>query len=368
MTDKLVTLATLTFSRAQILKARLEDAEIECFLDDVNVIRSSVSGAVKVQVTDNVLKNALRIALQLNEELGEDELLLEDVVDDISKILVPVDFSVYSKNACEYALGIAERLKADIMLFHAYYFNVAPLLTAAEPYSYQITSDQSLIEIKELAEENMSRIFNHLKTEISDRNIEGVQLNYNLVHGVPEEEIIEFCAEYKPGVIIMGTGDSSKSNDIFFGSVTSQVIEEAKVPVLTIPKNTNYGGINRTNILYATNFEKSDVTAIRKLMTLIYLFDVKLYCVHIGSDDLDSVLMENLKNHFEKNYAGYNMDCALINGKDVIKELQHFVDEKNIDIVAMTTHKRNFFSRIFNPSLTRKVLFHTNTPLLVFHA
>ncbi|NJO90574.1 MAG: universal stress protein [Chloroflexia bacterium] len=48
--------------------------------------------------------------------------------------------------------------------------------------------------------------------------------------------------------------------------------------------------------------------------------------------------------------------------------LQDFINERSIDIIAMTTHKRNFISRLFYPSMTKKMLFQTDTPMLVFHA
>ena len=166
----------------------------------------------------------------------------------------------------------------------------------------------------------------------------------------------------------MGTKGQSERKDTLFGSVTAKVIEDANVPVLAIPEISKYRGINKTNILYATNFDKSDAKAIRKLMTLVYLFDVKIYCIHIGKEKWDSVLMEDIKSHFEKHYAGYNIESALIEGENVIEELQKFIDEKNIDIIAMTTRQRNFISKFINPSLTKKMLFHTHTPLLVFHA
>jgi nucleotide-binding universal stress UspA family protein len=367
MDDGIVTIATLTYSGAQILKNMLEEAAIECVLTDVNVIRSTAPSLVKVHVNDNDSEEALRIALSFKDAYGETELNRDDIVEDIDKILVPIDFSVYAENACEYALGIAGQLNAEIMLFHAYYFNVMPLVTASEPFTYQVGADQSLAEIKELAESNMNKFYVSLLKKIEELNIADVRLNFTMQHGVPEEEILTFCEDYKPGLIILGTRGQTEK-DVFFGNVTTQVIENAKVPVLTIPEISKYGGINRTNILYATNFDKSDAKAIRKLMTLVYLFDVKLYCVHIGKHKWDSVFMENFKKHFDEHYAGYNLECLLLNGEDVVKELQQVVDENHIDIIAMTTHKRNFLTRYLNPSLTKRMLFHSHTPLLVFHA
>jgi nucleotide-binding universal stress UspA family protein len=253
------------------------------------------------------------------------------------------------------------------MLFHAYFFNDMPLVTASEPFTYQVGADQSLAEIKELAESNMNKFYVKLKKKIEELNIAEVSVKYTLTHGIPEEEILDFCSTYNPGVIVMGTRSNTREN-VFFGNVTTTILEDAKVPVLIIPQISKYQGVNRTNILYATNFDKSDAKAIRKLMTLVYLFDVKLYCVHIGKHKWDSVFMENFKKHFEEHYAGYDFECLLLNGEDVIKELQHVIDENSIDIIAMTTHKRNFLTRYFNPSLTKRMLFHTHTPLLVFHA
>jgi nucleotide-binding universal stress UspA family protein len=345
----------------------LEEAKIECILTDVNVIRSTAPSLVKVHVNQKNSEEALRIALSFKDAYGETELHKDDIVEDIDKILVPIDFSVYSENACEYALGIAGQLKAEIMLFHAYFFNVIPLVTASEPFTYQVGADQSLAEIKELAEDNMNKFYVSLLKKIEELKIADVRLKVTTHHGVPEEEILSFCSDYKPGVIIMGTRGHSEK-DVYFGDVTSHVIENAKVPVLAIPEISKYRGINQTNILYATNFDKSDAKAIRKLLTLVYLFDVKLYCVHIGTHKWDSVFMENFKKHFEEHYAGYDLECLLLNGDDIVKELQRVVDERSIDIIAMTTHKRNFLTSYLNPSLTKQMLFYTHTPLLVFHA
>jgi len=104
-------------------------------------------------------------------------------------------------------------------------------------------------------------------------------------------------------------------------------------------------------------------------MTLIYLFDVKIFCVHIGEEDVwDKANIVRLKKHFNKEYHGFAVECLLLQNTDVIQGLQDFIHEKGIDLIAMTTHKRNFITKFLNPSLTRKMLFHSNTPILVFHS
>jgi nucleotide-binding universal stress UspA family protein len=55
-------------------------------------------------------------------------------------------------------------------------------------------------------------------------------------------------------------------------------------------------------------------------------------------------------------------------GDDLLTEFDKFIEAENIDILSLTTHKRNMISRLFNPSVAKKMVFHANTPLLVFHA
>ena len=170
----------------------------------------------------------------------------------------------------------------------------------------------------------------------------------------------------------MGTRGKAEGAVDFIGSVTKKIIEKAKMPVIAIPQKSVYMGINYMNsILYATDFDDSDFKALRKLMTLIRPFNMKIYCIHIASDissTFDKIKMESLKDHFKKEYGDYNLHCDLIEHDDVLQGLEDYIDEKDIDMIALTTHKRSVFERLFNPSLAKKMLFHTNIPLLVFHS
>ena len=368
MEGNLIRLVTYSYPRAVILKTRLNSEGINCFLANVNIIRSTIPGGVKVIIKEKDVELAMRIVADLEVELGEDLLHKDDFVEDISRILLPIDFSVYSENAGEYAIGIAAKLNAELMLYHVYYYDVAPMVNFSEPYSYQLSLDETLTEIKEKAENQMKEFYEKIENRKKELNIEGVTIKYSVSNGIPDDEILDFSNEYNPGLIIMGTQGTTKRNKELFGSVTVSIIENAKVPVLSIPEISTYKGINKINILYATNFDKFDLKAIRKLMTLVYMFDVKIYCVHVGQGNWDKYLMESRRKHFEEHYAGYKMETAIIDNKDILQGLEDFIKDNYIDIVALTTHKRNFITRLFHPGVTKQMFFNTNTPLLVFHA
>ena len=90
MEDKLVTLAILTYAKAQILKNVLENEGIETYIHNVNQIQPVVSSGVRVRIKESDLPHALRI-IEDNKWFQEpnDE---EAKVNAVNKVLIPIDF------------------------------------------------------------------------------------------------------------------------------------------------------------------------------------------------------------------------------------------------------------------------------------
>ena len=91
MEDKLVTLAILTYTKAQILKNVLENEGIETYIHNVNQIQPVVSSGVRLRIKESDLPRALKItesSTWLSESIvGEKE---PKVKDKSNKILIPV--------------------------------------------------------------------------------------------------------------------------------------------------------------------------------------------------------------------------------------------------------------------------------------
>ena len=372
MEDKLITIAVHNYARAEILRTRLEAEGVKCYLKNINLIHSVIAGGVKVRVSSHDIDKALRIVEKVSDQFRvEYQNESDEVIRNVQRILVPIDFSDYSVNACKYAIGLAEKMNAEIKLMHVYYNPVVNSMPLTDTYYYQVNMDEIIREIEVRAKESMEKFYGDLKEKIEIDNIQGVKLDYYLVRGIASDEIIAKSKDYKPDVIIIGTrGHGEKENDLI-GSVTSKIIEDTKVPVLVIPEDSLYEGISTVNIMYATDFEESDFKALKKLMYIMSPFDIRLYCVHIGSLEehaWDKAKMNGLKEKLFSLYPDYEIECRLIEDGDFLKGIQSFIREKNIDIISMVTHKRNLLSKLLNPSKARKVLFHTNIPFLVFHA
>ena len=78
--------------------------------------------------------------------------------------------------------------------------------------------------------------------------------------------------------------------------------------------------------------------------------------------------MEGLRNYMKDKYSETDIVCDLVDASDFSEGIEKYIKEKNISILCVTTRRRNIISRLLNPSIAKKMLFHSTTPLLVFQA
>lgn len=371
MAEEIITLASLTYMRAQLLSAMLERNGIECFMTNINLIKVS-PGGVKVKINKSDLDTATKIFDDFREAYGHKKDQALKYMKSIRRILVPVDFSYHSENAANYALHIASKLKSDIKLLNAYLDPLATPQSYLESYAYQLNLDQVISEIEEETNHSLDAMADRLKNIIKKKKIKGVDITYDLVKGNSVDAVLNYTKEYKPGMIVMGTRGAEIEGLRSFGSVTADIIQKSEIPVIAVPKGYDASDFKPPKrILYATNFDDTDFSALRRLISFVKPFNSKIFCVHASLDSYDSfdeMKMRKIKDYLFKTIDTYQIECGILNTYDLQQGIEGFIKEKEIDVLAVTSQKKTFFQRLFEPSITRKFLFQTHIPLLVFHA
>ena len=369
MEEKLVTIVVLPYSKAHILKMQLEEQGIECNLEEIDVIEGYPSSTVRVRILESQIENSLPFVEEL---LGVRPFIVnEEKPKKDRHILVPVDFSLNSENACKMAYNIAKKMHVKLIFIHCYINPVIHSMPFSDVYSY----DSSLLTKLEYAEEEANKKFqkfiSKMAEEIGKEDWKAVTPEYIIKSGYAEEDILAFANKHRSELIVMGGGNAETLTDTL-GSVTADVMYNASVPVLVIPENAPLHSLNDiTKVLYATNFDEKDFAVIDKLMSLLKSFNIKLICAHVGQpkgNGWDLARLEGMRDVLHQKYRNNEFECKLIVGNDILNAIDKFIAEEKIELLSLTTHKRNMIARLFNPSLARKMFFHTQTPLLVFHA
>ncbi|MDR3250889.1 MAG: universal stress protein [Tannerella sp.] len=365
MEDKLITLAIHTFEKAQILKTLLESEGIDVVINNVNQIQPVVSAGVRVRIKESDLAHALRI-IETTRFFKEDK---KNYSDETAKMaLIPVDFSDYSMRACKVGFEYAASVGAEVMLLHAYY---APFIPSSMSYlgtGLDSAEADSIRQAQDRVKKDVKNMVNEIDNKIKSGELPDVKYNYTIREGLPEDEIIAFTKEHRPMLVVMGTRGKNRKNIDLIGSVTAEIIEVIKAPLLAIPENVAFESLkNADNIAFAMYFNQQDLVAFDYFAELIKGYNPKIHLFNISTskDEWNEIRLTGTREYLQKHYPDLTVDFTVLDDGDLLESVEKFVQEKQIDVITLTTHRRSMITRIFNPSIARKMLFHSNTALLI---
>jgi nucleotide-binding universal stress UspA family protein len=141
----------------------------------------------------------------------------------IQRILVPIDFSVHSKNALRHAITFAEQFGASLHLIYV-----------VEPTIYPADLGFGQVVMPDVEEDLRERGFEELKA-LSEREIGGrVTATSTVRTGKPHHEILVEADEQKADLIIVASHGHTGVEQILFGSTAMRIVRLAKCPVLTV--------------------------------------------------------------------------------------------------------------------------------------
>ena len=145
----------------------------------------------------------------------------------ISSILVPIDFSIHSKNALKYAVPIAEKFRASLHLVYV----VEPTIYPADLGFGQVVLPGVEDELREKGGEELEAL---MEKEVGGR----VKATCSVRTGNPHQEILREAEELGVAMIVVATHGHSGVEHMLFGSTADRVVRNAKCPVLTVRPET----------------------------------------------------------------------------------------------------------------------------------
>ncbi len=143
----------------------------------------------------------------------------------LDRILVPTDFSDYSRSALPYALVFAKHFGAEVMLLHVVY----PHYYVTNPDYFSSDYGPLLDETRRLAKSDMAKLVR--ATSFGD-----VSFKTRIEEGHPVQNILEIAAEWGADLIVTSTHGRTGLAHVLIGSTAEQVVRYAKCPVLVIPR------------------------------------------------------------------------------------------------------------------------------------
>lgn len=274
----------------------------------------------------------------------------------MKKILFPTDFSPTAENAFLFALALAKATNAHLTLIHVY--ELPELGRALKNTTREV---YELMEMESL--ESFKKSVNQLHLVAEEHNMGDVAFDQAMVEGEAIYKISKAAKEIEADYIVMGTKGATGLKEVFLGSVTTGVMEESNIPVLSVPDEAHYeDAINR--VAYLTNYKSEELAAFEKTCAFAQLFNAGVDCVHfsIGEENEDGGQMNKWKESAASQKV--SVDFRIEKGTDIEEALMSYTKERKIDILAVQPRKKNIFTRLFSKSVSKQIAHHIKVPLL----
>jgi len=269
-------------------------------------------------------------------------------------ILVPTDLSEVSKVAADYAVKMANRLEANLTLIHV----VTIVVPVRSAYQRQLKNEEDNL-VRRTQEEMitaMKPVAQHVRF--------AAPVQYHVAIGSPfSETLLREAKKLRTGLIVIGTLGASGLKKMVMGSNTTALIADSHIPVLAVPSEAEFKGLK--DIVYACDMRKLK-KELKQLIPYATIFDSTIHIVHVVTNGQSVVEIEEKMERII-DQSGYDKIVTIVLADaSVDSAIADYIKVNRADLLVMFTHKPNFYERLFDKSVTRRMAFHSKVPLLAF--
>ncbi len=206
-----------------------------------------------------------------------------------------------------------------------------------------------------------------LKKEFLKSGVESVELESEM-GGDLIENIARLAHTLRATLITMGITGKSTVRQALFGSNTLKLVDKNLYPVMIIPPEAEYKGIN--HVAFASDFKNVETTTPSELINAVLeMFNPMLHIVNVSKDpDVSrSKEMQRGKEMFMKMFSSFKTEFYFITRSDFFNAIDHFVKDHAIDVlITIPKHQTNATS-ILKSSHTKRLAYHSHIPILAAH-
>ncbi|WP_350285334.1 universal stress protein [uncultured Croceitalea sp.] len=275
----------------------------------------------------------------------------------MKKILLPTDFSKNAFNAISYGLQLFKDDECTFYLLNTYTprFYRVDYLIGGPPVSTipDMGVDLSLEGLKR-TRERVEKEFPNPKHQFKTISV------FNTLTA----QIQETCESEQIAMVIMGTQGASGAEEFFLGSNTVHVIRKSDCPVLAVPEDYTFKGIDQ--ILFPTDYaSKYKIEELEPLQQMALKFNAVIHVVHAVEDD--DITARQLKN---KAFLKEQLKEYKVVFQDVTKQympnvVHNYTDKNQIDLIVMMNKRHSFLDRLLLKQNVDVIGYSSSVPFLV---
>lgn len=269
-------------------------------------------------------------------------------------ILIPTDFSDNAWKAAGYAANLHRNIPCCFVIVHAYYVPGVVLEIDVSAYIASRTKEinDKMIQIQQEFEE-----FDHHP----DTTVE-IVARYGIASQIIEDQAKNYFAD----MVVMGTKGISNVPNVLMGSTSVEVVNTVKCPIICIPERAEIAP--PMHIMLATDY--NNTANLDKLLVVKELAEtnnsrIDVVNVKAGlktqvqdNEKMENLVLDNFFGDIEQEFFDLEED-------DVELAILNFAHQKGVDLIVLINRSRSFWENLFHKSVTHKLEFLSDIPLLI---
>lgn len=271
----------------------------------------------------------------------------------IKNILYPTDFSDNAKHALPYALSLAKKTGATLHIMHS----------IEEPYDFAPMVE----DIKKDVTRKVKKLYEDMIEDINKKKEyaeDGIKIRTHIFNGRTVYSLLSATRDYEIDLVVMGTQGRSALEQLFFGSTTSEVVQQSTVPVLAIPMEADSPDFK--HLLFTSDYGPTDLPALEFTMYFAGLYNSSVKLIHVAkaSDEKAELLFRGFKDMVHEHIKYKKLTFELLYSDDLLKAVTEQVNKHKINGIFMVRYHHLF--SIIGKKHSKEMSQSSKVPVLVY--
>jgi len=272
----------------------------------------------------------------------------------MQKILVPVSKDIPQDKILQHIKLFGNSNNTTIILFRS-----VPMPDSA---GYMHNDDNPANTINMVRQDNIGEL-GELEEELK---LLGYRTEIFVMVGDLEEDLVQLINQIKPSLLLMLTEGAQNIWEDMFGTNTSNIIGQTKVPVFVAHYNRLNISIKKTVV--GLPLEISELQHVKQYFELAETLKLDSGYIKIDKEfEMDHVENEEFLNNMNHLYPGKINNIVYRQYDDIAEGLEKYATEVNADLIVLFATQKYLIEKIFKPSVTQSLIKHCKIPLLIYH-
>lgn len=259
----------------------------------------------------------------------------------MKNILVPVGSSENSVSNLQYAIDLADEIKANVYVISV--FKVFSKVGGLSKVNTILKEDS-----KDRLDDVLSRV-----------DKKGVSVIAHPVEGEVLEGINRINKQIPIDLMVLPPRSNSIKEEVYLGKTSGKLLKRTNIPILVVPEGAKFKS-PKTMLMAFKNGTFEHDSLLEAIGQFKNSFGTKVHVLHVETPETTEE-MKVVTANLTAIQNSYTQVEAATTFQAVIEYFQQY----NPDILCVIRRKRGFFKKLWEKNEIHKKEFHTSKPLLV---